>query len=432
MSDKKISELAAAGTLTGAEIFALVQDGVSKKATLEDIANALGVNYFITDEELILNSKIITSVDLDEDGNYTLTKEDLDSVLSFYIDADLYPDFKIITPTEFIDYVPDYEKHLPKIMFYIVDAGVWQINNNSPFVKQVSRRDTAGDANSSGEPEKTVFMVVPGEGGIELVPVNHSLFKTRDIEDNEFMYTNSYLAFTNNLQGKVNDILVADNTGYYLDNGLNIIRSAAEGDQPAVVGLGLNFLDSRFPNGVEIKVQFLCDASVEWGGNVSNLSPSSLNPNAGDILTFKRVETGLSVYEYVQIDRKDEVILNLGTITYEDINTASASDVIQLPLSSIPANYFIERLYFQIVEVADVALDVLKIKFIDLGFSGIDYSTSPVSKNIELLTPNTSQLVGSTNNVLEIGFDVGGGEINPRNLEAGVFKIKALIKQYPI
>jgi hypothetical protein len=48
MANKKFSELAAAATLTGAEIIALVQSAASVRATLNDVKTFLGVGGKVT------------------------------------------------------------------------------------------------------------------------------------------------------------------------------------------------------------------------------------------------------------------------------------------------------------------------------------------------------------------------------------------------
>lgn len=64
MTDKTISDLTAAGTLTGAEVFPLVQSGANRKATLADLLTYIGV---------VGNDRVNTTLELTEPATPTAT-----------------------------------------------------------------------------------------------------------------------------------------------------------------------------------------------------------------------------------------------------------------------------------------------------------------------------------------------------------------------
>ena len=65
MADLKISELTSANVLTGVEEFAVVQDGITKKTTINNVKNEYGVSHTLQNGDTInLASESLNGYDL--------------------------------------------------------------------------------------------------------------------------------------------------------------------------------------------------------------------------------------------------------------------------------------------------------------------------------------------------------------------------------
>jgi hypothetical protein len=70
-TDKKITELPAAGSITGAELFELVQGGVNKKSLLSDLSTLIAGDDFVTAIVSTGGTTITLNIDSKERGFFT-------------------------------------------------------------------------------------------------------------------------------------------------------------------------------------------------------------------------------------------------------------------------------------------------------------------------------------------------------------------------
>jgi hypothetical protein len=404
-------------------------------AAVWELFNTGGNNMIPSDDELFFNQKFITSADLDIEENYTIVADDLDKLLIFYVDRELYPTFKVKIPEDIPEYVFDFETHIPKIRFYFVDGGVYQTHYQSYFIQPNTQRESG----SSTFAEIRTFYVFKDELN-DVVLYNASedgIFGSVDVNETITGYTDQYVNFTNSLQGLGSFTVIEDNDTVEVKNGWNAIGSAGEGIQSPVDNITFNIIKEKHLLGADITIHCLCQVTnVTFNGVVSELTAVPTIIEKGSTLTFRKVQFpsefgGIDDMVILITEPKDEIIFELGTVTYNDINVAAATSLVQVELKGIPSGYYVDKIYQNVTEVFDTIY----------GSAGVMSAT--VSSNLYLGTVGKTVTVASfadtydiTNgfNDLEmfINFDVGGSEVNPQDLTTGSVNIKALIKKFPI
>lgn len=138
-----------------------------------------------------------------------------------------------------------------------------------------------------------------------------------------------------------------------------------------------------------------------------------------------------------EIDEKTDKTFNLGTIFYTDINAASANSAISINLSgSIPMGYFPVAVTIDVITPFAQATPVVAQFRVKTGtasahlmgevldlYSGVKFTEtngSPLSK------PNAQQ-----QDTVELYFDNGNSEVNPKDYTAGEVFVRAICKKFP-
>lgn len=389
-------------------------------------------NIVFPDDKIFFNQKFITDADFDGDNNYVLTKEDFDSLLIFYVDRDVYPNFQVKVPEELVDYVFDLGVHIPKIGFTFIDSGVYQVNFQSYFTKPLSQRESNI---TGGAAETRYFLVFPPEtegAGVILYDVSEqSVLKITDENDVVTAYTSQYVIFTNGLQSLFNVIVVEDDDEKYMKNGINLIVSAVEGEQVTRDNVMLRFLSSQFPLGSEITVIFACTCtSIDFNGagSFTNL-PDTVE--RGTILTFRKYGDGGDSSNFYLVNMTTvlpkEQVVTLGVVTFEDVNAAAADSEIFINLNSIPAGFYPEKI-FQKTEIFDA----------DISNAGVQSNATGVNSNAYIdvaastvTTVSLSDDANATQDYNDLQFRITFNTVNPQNLTTGSIIIKALIREFP-
>lgn len=127
---------------------------------------------------------------------------------------------------------------------------------------------------------------------------------------------------------------------------------------------------------------------------------------------------------------KKDKIIDLGTITFENINSAPAITSFDLNLADTPVDFYFDRFFFNTKTAFDASINTANLVIPDLSITQpLDLSTE--NKGLLNNNPIGIELLGTTGNKITLDFDVGGGEVNPQNLTQGELSVKALLRKYP-
>lgn len=372
-------------------------------------------------ESVFFNQKFITESDLDVSDKYTITVDDLDKSLIFYIDKNIHPDFQVLVP-ETLDYTFEYEVHIPRIIFTFIDAGTYQLNNTGEFIKQVS----LSDVNMNGTAESHNFLVTDGDDGS--ISLLSTYLQTTNIDGT--LYTDAYLALTSNLQDRQTFHLIESGNTIILKNGVNVIFSDYEGIQPDIETLTINCITDNIARGSEVVIQFDCNVNDLSWIDVNGETPNFVVQNQKVRLRKVYVE-GIGWFMKMVSNLQDEFILTLKQVTYTDINAATATTDIEIPLPNIRPGFYLDKLFVEVTNDFDATINLSTFQLGSIGFSEpIDLLN--LNKKMFDVGASNDHLVGITDIKLYIDFNVGGNEVNPQNLTRGIIKVKALIKKFPI
>ena len=142
--------------------------------------------------------------------------------------------------------------------------------------------------------------------------------------------------------------------------------------------------------------------------------------------------TDLDYTQKIYVDNIAGKIIDLGTITYVDINNSPATANITFNLGQLPAGYYIDNIYSDVQEAFDATFnsDENGINTSNQTFSYLKLTN--VRKDVHLKEFNRYEIADTDLDIImNIVFNIGGGEINPQNLTTGSITVKALIKKFP-
>ncbi len=395
-----------------------------------------GNDFVFSNDEIFFSQKFITSTELDIDGNYTIVADDIDKLLIFYVDRELYPTFKVKIPEDIPEYVFDFETHIPKIRFLFFDGGVYQTHYQSYFIQPNTLRES-GTGNTTAE-TRTFYVFKDELNDVVLYNASEdSLFGSVDENEATTGYTDQYVNFTNSLQGLGSFTVIEDGDTIQVKNGWNLIGSHFEGIQPPIDNITFNITKQKHLLGADINIHCLCQiTNVTFNGVSSELVSVPTIIEKGSTLTFRKVQFpgefgGIDDMVILISEPKKEMILDLGRITFADINTATATSSIEISLGVTYPNTYIERLFVEVENDFDFTINTSILQIASIGISE-NLSLTTINKKLFNIGASNDHLAGVNDTKLVIDFNVGGGEVNPQNLTRGILKVKALIKQFPI
>lgn len=134
----------------------------------------------------------------------------------------------------------------------------------------------------------------------------------------------------------------------------------------------------------------------------------------------------LSMNRYLYEKAEQEKVITLGTITFEDINSAPATtDIVINKSYTFPSGYYLDKLFVIQTEVFDGGLQVQEITDNNSGV------TATIANEVveKIFAPVAYDFGNSFD--YHASFDNGSSEVNPQNLTTGSITIKALIKKFP-
>lgn len=195
------------------------------------------------------------------------------------------------------------------------------------------------------------------------------------------------------------------------------------------------------PSGTTLEQQSSSEVVILRATNTGSvkLLPLSGAIKESDDINGSNFKT-LSRYNY---DKSEETkIIELGTITYEDVNNAPSATSVNIYFANdIPAGTYIENIY----AIVENTFNLDKIKDNEIKFSSANMYLpdgniaefnikADFSGNYILFQPPNNTYIRpeiSRSSFLKFDFDLGGGEVNPQDFTQGQVIFKALVRKSP-
>lgn len=448
MANKKISQLPAAesGSFEGTNLLPIVQGNETKKMSLEQLFETLYITYN--------GWQFITSDMLDEDGNYTLSVENLNKLIIVYLDANLYSDAKILVPQELIS--TDVSGKV--IALNILDAGQWQKQYNGPFIKSLTLNDVLTiDVNNESFDE-----VVSGEFLTMVLAnddqTNSSLLiptSTGIIYDNGIYKTaNKFLFDKTALMPK--DVVVIDSSGPLLSSYKNkILFLNAENVELSFIGTDVFKEGDCFyyvADSVGSSIQIRENGAVfkSYGVGVPNILEGGTSEIV--LMRYSQTDDGLelvpvtgciketvNVYKsparYFYDSIPQSTIITLFDISADDIMNFAQDDYVAFTVNNlIPDGFYIDLIFKSQSELFDSWLENYDAYLSDGGTlipTNVNYQNSSERKLFNNIKVGAvAAEISNGNNTIQLEFNASMDTGNPP-VTSGNIKVMALIKKFP-
>lgn len=231
---------------------------------------------------------------------------------------------------------------------------------------------------------------------------------------------------------------------YLYDKSQNVIPlSGTENGSPIIGDIEMEFdadrqiishnSDYSYSNSILFGTSALQLTTTSNGSTRAlSLSDGGIQINDGGIMShgligiqdFTPNITDLDYTQKKYVDNVSGKIINLGTITYEDINSAPTDSYLQFTPNELPLDFYIEKIFINQTELFDGGVETIYVSYPDLF--DVDVSNN-VYKSI---FDGVNEIITTDSNLYRT-INIQLSSTNPQNLTTGNIVIKALIKKFP-